>query len=226
MVMWFIVMAVLGGAAILHNPQILNAINPCYGVALFVHEPWTAFVALGSVVLAVTGCEALYADMGHFGRRPIRWAWLYFALPRSGAELFWPGRAVVLSDPSALSTPFYALVPHWAHYPMVVAGDHGHHHRVAGGDLRRLLHHPPGRAARPVAAHGNQPHLGNGDGTDLCAARERDAGGRRGADRADLQDLGRSGRRLRHRGHRRDGDLHGPCVASWRCAAGAGARRS
>src|SRR5512135_2363096 len=81
MVVWFIVMSLLGIVAIAHDPLILEAINPWFGVALFIHEPWTAFVALGSVVLAVTGCEALYADMGHFGRRPIRFAWLSFALP-------------------------------------------------------------------------------------------------------------------------------------------------
>ena len=76
MVLWFIVIAVLGVVAILKSPQILRAANPLYGLALFAREPWTAFVTLGLVVLAVTGCEALYADMGHFGRRAIRSAWL------------------------------------------------------------------------------------------------------------------------------------------------------
>ena len=118
MVVWFIVMALMGGAAIIHNPLILKAVNPWYGVALFIHGPWTAFVALGSVVLAVTGCEALYADMGHFGRRPITAAWLYFALPGLVLNYFGQG-AVVLSDPSASSNTFYALAPHWAHYPVV-----------------------------------------------------------------------------------------------------------
>ena len=81
MVLWFVVLAVLGALAIARSPQILRAIDPAYGVALFAREPWTAFVALGSVVLAVTGCEALYADMGHFGRWPIQAAWLFLALP-------------------------------------------------------------------------------------------------------------------------------------------------
>jgi len=118
MVVWFIVMAVLGVAAIMQNPQILKSINPWYGVALFVTRPWTAFVALGSVVLAVTGCEALYADMGHFGRRPIRAAWLYFALPGLVLNYFGQG-AAVLSDPHATENTFFALSPHWAHYPLV-----------------------------------------------------------------------------------------------------------
>ena len=119
MVLWFVVLAVLGANAILKSPQILRAANPMYGVALFAREPWTAFVALGSVVLAVTGCEALYADMGHFGARAIRWAWLYFALPALMLNYFGQG-ALLLSHPADASFLFYAMVPTWAHYPMVV----------------------------------------------------------------------------------------------------------
>ena len=119
MVVWFVVMSLMGVVAIAKDPLILEAVNPWFGVALFIHEPWTAFVALGSVVLAVTGCEALYADMGHFGRRPIRWAWLYFALPGLLLNYFGQG-AEVLADPSTTSNTFYALAPHWAHYPVVI----------------------------------------------------------------------------------------------------------
>src|SRR6185503_1240569 len=81
MVVWFFVLSVLGISWIIRAPIILTALNPWYGLSLFAHEPWTAFVALGSVVLAVTGCEALYADMGHFGKLPIRSAWFFVALP-------------------------------------------------------------------------------------------------------------------------------------------------
>jgi len=118
MVVWFLVLAVLGLVSILRSPQILRAVNPLYAVTLFAHEPWTAFVALGSVVLAVTGCEALYADMGHFGARAIRWAWLYFALPALLLNYFGQG-ALLLSRPNAAATIFYSTVPSWAHYPMV-----------------------------------------------------------------------------------------------------------
>ena len=112
------VLAVLGAIAIAREPQILFAADPRYAVTLFVTEPWTAFVALGSVVLAVTGCEALYADMGHFGARAIRWAWLYFAFPALVLNYFGQG-AVLLSNPEAAPLLFYALVPGWLHYPMV-----------------------------------------------------------------------------------------------------------
>lgn len=118
MVLWFVVLAALGGMEIYRAPQILRAINPAYGIALFMHEPWVAFVALGSIVLAVTGCEALYADMGHFGRQAISRAWLYFALPALLLNYFGQG-ALLLSHPGDAPFLFYALVPHWAHFPMV-----------------------------------------------------------------------------------------------------------
>ncbi|HET7083978.1 MAG TPA: potassium transporter Kup [Rhizomicrobium sp.] len=119
MVVWFLVISVLGVVEILKSPEILRAANPVYGVRLFAHEPWTAFVALGSVVLSVTGCEALYADMGHFGARAIRWAWLYFTLPALLLNYFGQG-ALLLSHPEAAAFSFYAMVPGWLHYPMVV----------------------------------------------------------------------------------------------------------
>ncbi|HEU4549325.1 MAG TPA: potassium transporter Kup [Rhizomicrobium sp.] len=119
MLLWFAVMAVLGMRAILAAPQILWALNPVHGIALFAREPWTAFVSLGSVVLAVTGCEALYADMGHFSARAIRWAWLFVAFPALTLNYFGQG-ALLLNHPDAAPFLFYALVPSWAHFPMVV----------------------------------------------------------------------------------------------------------
>jgi KUP system potassium uptake protein len=118
MVVWFVILAILGAVAVAREPQIIAAANPMYAVSLFAREPWTAFVALGSVVLAVTGCEALYADMGHFGSRAIRWAWLYFAFPALVLNYFGQG-ALLLSNPDAAPFLFYALVPGWLHYPMV-----------------------------------------------------------------------------------------------------------
>ncbi len=119
MIVWFVVIAVMGLEAIIRAPQILWALSPHYGLMLFIEEPWTAFVALGSVVLAVTGCEALYADMGHFGRLPIRFAWLAIVLPALLLNYFGQGAALLL-HPKDASIAFYALGPHWAHYPLVV----------------------------------------------------------------------------------------------------------
>jgi KUP system potassium uptake protein len=119
MVLWFLVLAILGAASIVRAPQILAAINPWYAVQLFAHEPWTAFVALGSVVLAVTGCEALYADMGHFGRKPIQRAWLFFVLPALVLNYFGQGAALLIA-PEKASVAFYAVAPQWAHFPLVL----------------------------------------------------------------------------------------------------------
>ncbi len=118
MMIWFSVLAVLGAIAIGHAPRILLAVNPYYGIALFIHEPWTAFVALGSVVLAVTGCEALYADMGHFGRQPIRFAWLTLVLPALLLDYFGQGAGLLL-HPNMAAIAFYSVVPKFMHYPMV-----------------------------------------------------------------------------------------------------------
>jgi KUP system potassium uptake protein len=118
MVVWFLVLAGLGIGAIIQSPAILWAVNPYYAAHLFIAAPWMAFVALGSVVLAVTGCEALYADMGHFGKHPIRIAWTYLVLPALLLNYFGQG-AAVLHNPKMADIAFYSVVPHWAHYPMV-----------------------------------------------------------------------------------------------------------
>ncbi|HEY3779229.1 MAG TPA: potassium transporter Kup [Rhizomicrobium sp.] len=119
MLVWFCVLALLGARGIMQDPKVLLAVNPFYAIALFTHAPWTAFVALGSVVLAVTGCEALYADMGHFGKSPIRNAWLYFVLPALLINYLGQG-AELLRNPALSGIPFYGLAPHWAHYPLVL----------------------------------------------------------------------------------------------------------
>jgi KUP system potassium uptake protein len=119
MLVWFAALALLGVSAIVRAPQILLAVNPYYGVDLFIREPWTAFVALGSVVLAVTGCETLYADMGHFGKFPIRFAWLALVFPSLILNYFGQGAALLLA-PQKTAIAFYAVAPPWAHYPLVI----------------------------------------------------------------------------------------------------------
>jgi KUP system potassium uptake protein len=118
MVVWFIVIGALGLVSIVKTPSILLALSPHYGLLLFLSEPWTAFVTLGSIVLAVTGCETLYADMGHFGKSPIRTAWLFFVLPALFLNYFGQG-AALLRSPEMAHAAFYAVAPSWAHYPLV-----------------------------------------------------------------------------------------------------------
>jgi KUP system potassium uptake protein len=119
MCLWFAVLALLGLLQIVAHPAVLGALNPVHAIALFGTHQWQAFVALGAVVLAVTGAEALYIDMGHFGRRPIRLAWLGFVLPALLLNYFGQG-ALLIRDPGTLANPFYHLAPAWALYPMVV----------------------------------------------------------------------------------------------------------
>jgi KUP system potassium uptake protein len=118
MLVWFAVLTGLGVANIVRRPEILLALNPWYGIDLLASAPWQGFVMLGAVFLAVTGAETLYADMGHFGRSPMRRAWLYIVLPALLTNYVGQG-ALLLNDPAALQNPFYRLVPSWGLYPLV-----------------------------------------------------------------------------------------------------------
>ncbi|MGN6226355.1 MAG: potassium transporter Kup [Dyella sp.] len=115
---WFVSIAALGVLGIARHPTVLYALLPTYGVAFFTHNHAEAFFALGAVVLAVTGTEALYADMGHFGKGPIRLAWFNFVLPALVLNYFGQG-ALILHDPGAIANPFYHLVPRALLYPMI-----------------------------------------------------------------------------------------------------------
>ena len=119
MTLWFVVLAVLGVRQIIANPQVLYAVNPRHAVRFFLSHGDTSFIALGGVVLALTGAEALYADMGHFGKKPIRLAWFGFVLPALLLNYFGQG-ALLLGDPLAISSPFYLMVPAPLLYPMIV----------------------------------------------------------------------------------------------------------
>jgi KUP system potassium uptake protein len=119
MLLWFVVLALLGIVNVVRQPQVLAALDPRYGVALVWQTPWRGFVTLGAIFLAVTGAETLYADMGHFGRRPLRVAWLYLVFPALILNYFGQA-AVLLGDPAAVENPFYKLVPEWALFPLVV----------------------------------------------------------------------------------------------------------
>src|SRR5205823_3362834 len=119
MLVWFAVLAILGIVGIAQQPRILLALNPLYGIAVLVAAPWPGFIMLGAVFLAVTGAETLYADMGHFGRRALRRAWLVLVFPALVLNYFGQG-ALLLGNPAALENPFYKLSPEWGLYPLVV----------------------------------------------------------------------------------------------------------
>jgi KUP system potassium uptake protein len=119
MVIWFVILAGAGLVNILDDPRILAALDPFAALAFCLHHRWLAFVALGAVVLSLTGAEALYADMGHFGKRPIRLTWFGLVFPALAVNYLGQG-ALLLSDASALENPFYRLFPQWTLYPMVV----------------------------------------------------------------------------------------------------------
>ncbi len=119
MILWFGTLAVLGVASIWNSPQVLQALNPLYAIRFFIHNGWAAFVTLSSVFLAITGGEALYADMGHFGRKPIRNAWFLAVLPALTLNYFGQG-ALILNNPAAISNPFYLLAPDWALPLMII----------------------------------------------------------------------------------------------------------
>jgi len=118
MVVWFIVMAVLGIAWLLREPVVLTAVDPRHAVAFFLEHGWHGFAVLGAVFLVVTGGEALYADMGHFGKRPIRIAWFGLVLPALLMNYFGQG-ALLLTNPAAIEQPFFLLAPPWALLPLV-----------------------------------------------------------------------------------------------------------
>jgi KUP system potassium uptake protein len=115
---WFVVIAVLGVAKIIDHPEILWAVSPHHALRFIWEQPGTTFIILGAVVLCVTGGEALYADMGHFGKKPIRLAWFSVVMPALILNYFGQG-ALLLSDPQAVSNPFYKMAPSWALLPLV-----------------------------------------------------------------------------------------------------------
>ncbi|MES2090980.1 MAG: potassium transporter Kup [Pseudomonadota bacterium] len=118
-VAWFVVLAWLGGMHILENPAVLVALSPQYAVGFIIKHTGLAFIALGAVVLCATGAEALYADMGHFGKKPIRLAWFMLVMPSLVLNYFGQG-AMLLEHPENVGNPFFEMAPQWALYPLVI----------------------------------------------------------------------------------------------------------
>jgi KUP system potassium uptake protein len=153
MMFWFATLGALGLWNVIQYPSVLAAINPWYALSFGIEHQGMAFLALGSVVLAITGGEALYADMGHFGRRAIKWAWFALCLSAALSQLPWPGSA----DPQRPEGDREPVLPARAERdPADPAGHPGHRRhrdRLAGGDFRRLFAHQPGHAAGLLSAH-------------------------------------------------------------------------
>jgi KUP system potassium uptake protein len=119
MVVWFTVLAVAGLTQVIPHPSVLLGLSPTYAVTFIVSHPTISFIALGAVVLVITGAEALYADMGHFGRSPIRRAWFFLVFP--ALTLNYLGQAsLILHDPAARANPFFLLIPEWGRLPVVI----------------------------------------------------------------------------------------------------------
>ncbi|MGZ4623414.1 MAG: potassium transporter Kup [Blastococcus sp.] len=117
--LWFVTLAIAGVGGVIHHPGVLTGLSPTYAVFFVVDHPFIAFVAMGAIVLVITGAEALYADMGHFGRPPIRRAWFFVVFP--SLTLNYLGQAsLIVRDPAAVKNPFFLLLPSWAQLPMVV----------------------------------------------------------------------------------------------------------
>ena len=116
---WFVVLALLGLVQIAGNPRVLEALSPHHALGFVLAEPAVAFIALGAIVLTVTGAEALYADLGHFGRRPIRLAWFGVVMPALVLNFFGQG-ALLLARPEAVRNPFYEMAPAWSLFPLIV----------------------------------------------------------------------------------------------------------
>jgi KUP system potassium uptake protein len=119
MCIWFVVLAVMGVVNIIHEPGVFMAVNPYYAVHILWELGWHGFLIMGAVVLAITGAEALYADMGHFGLIPIRYAWFGFVFPALLLNYFGQG-ALLIGHPEAIQNPFYLLAPTWALYPLLI----------------------------------------------------------------------------------------------------------
>ncbi len=117
--LYLLTIGLLGALALARHPEVAAAVDPRHAFRFFAAQPWLAFLALGSVVLAVTGAEALYAEMGRFGRRPIRYGWFFFVLPALMLNYLGQG-ALILSDPGAAASPFFSLAPRGFELPLVL----------------------------------------------------------------------------------------------------------
>ena len=158
MVVLFGVLGALGLRQIIAQPEVLRAVSPTYAIAFFADEPWRAFIALGSIFLVGTGGEALYADMGQFGRQAIQTSWYLLVLP--GLLLNYFSQAALLSDGrTEVGSPFYDMAPNWGVTPLAVLATMATVICVTGAHLWSVLPHRAGGATRLPASSDDSPHL-------------------------------------------------------------------
>lgn len=174
MLTWFLILAGLGLRSIIANPEVLHALNPMWAVHFFLEYKTVSFIALGAVVLSITGVEALYADMGHFGKFPIRLAWFTVVLPSLTLNYFGQG-ALLLKNPEAIKNPFFLLAPDWALIPLLIIAALGDGNCLAGGYLWRLLIDASGGTSGIFVADAHYSHLRNGVRANLYSVCELDA---------------------------------------------------
>ena len=177
-VLWFAALGVVGVWNIGKAPGILAALDPSHAIRFATSHGVASFVVLGSVLLAITGAEALYADMGHFGKRAIRIAWFGVVAPALVLNYFGQG-ALLMTRPGGDREPVLPVLPGLGALSDGRAGDGGDGHRLAGDDFRRLLDDAAGDPARVPAAHVDPAHVGTHHRPDLRAGGELDAARRR-----------------------------------------------
>ena len=158
MIVWFVAIGACGVSGIVGHSDILRALSPAYAVKFMVGDFGTAFFSLAGVVLAVTGAEALYADMGHFGRKAITRAWVLVVLPALVLSYLGQG-ALVLSDKTAMSAPFFLLTPGWATITDGAVGHRRNDYHLPSGDHRGVFAGVPGRPARLFTEVARGAHL-------------------------------------------------------------------
>ena len=207
MIAWFVSIGACGVNGIIDHPEILKALSPVYALTFMVGHFHIAFFALAAVVLAVTGAEALYADMGHFGRRAIARGWLFLVLPACVLSYLGQG-ALLLGDETAVQRPVLSAHPGLGTSADGAAGDRRDGDRVSGGDHRGLFGGVAGRSARLSAETADNAHLGVDDRPDLRAVDQRCADGVGAHLGVRVPQLGGAGVCVRHGGGRHDHHHH------------------
>ena len=198
MTTWFLILAALGVYQLVQHPTILRALSPHYAAVFFMKNGLSGLGVLGGVFLVATGAEAVYADLGHFGKKPIRVAWIGLVLPALLLNYYGQG-ALLIADPGAIDDPFFQLAPRVLLYPLDWRCHDRYGHRLPSRHRRSVLPDLPSYAARIRAPHQDDTHLGGRGGSNLRTKRQLGADVLHHGPRARVSDLQRPSIRLRRR---------------------------